>query len=68
MTITFDNVGKRYAKLGGATQAVRGLTASIRTGAITAVLGPNASGKTTMLRMLAGHEAPTSGTISIDGR
>ncbi|GGA75803.1 ABC transporter ATP-binding protein [Pseudoclavibacter endophyticus] len=66
--ITFDRVTKRYARLGGSAEAVRDLSVTIRTGAITAVLGPNASGKTTMLRMLAGQLAPTGGTISIAGR
>jgi ABC-type sulfate/molybdate transport systems ATPase subunit len=32
-----------------------------------AVLGPNGAGKTTLLRLLAGLEAPTAGTVEIDG-
>lgn len=66
--ITLNRISKRYRGFGGANDAVRAIDATIRTGAITAVLGPNGSGKTTLLRMLAGQIAPTDGSISIAGR
>ena len=40
---------------------------SIAKGELFAILGGSGCGKTTLLRMLAGFEAPTSGTIHIDG-
>lgn len=36
-------------------------------GGITALLGPNGSGKTTVMRMLTGYFSPTSGRVAIDG-
>ncbi|XP_054427288.1 ATP-binding cassette sub-family A member 13 [Pteronotus mesoamericanus] len=48
--------------------AVRDLTLTFHRGQITALLGPNGAGKSTVLAMLTGLQAPTSGTILIDGR
>ena len=45
--------------------AVNDLTLTIPEGSFFALLGPSGCGKTTTLRMIAGLEEPTSGTISI---
>ena len=45
--------------------AVDDLTLTIPAGSFFALLGPSGCGKTTTLRMVAGLEDPTSGTISI---
>jgi spermidine/putrescine transport system ATP-binding protein len=50
----------------GAT-AVDGISLEIRAGEFFSLLGPSGCGKTTTLRMVAGFEAPTSGTILLDG-
>ena len=47
--------------------AVDGLTATIKAGIITGLVGPDGAGKTTLIRMIAGLLAPTSGTLSVDG-
>lgn len=47
--------------------ALRALHASADGGRIVAVLGPNASGKTTLLRIIAGLLSPTSGKVELDG-
>jgi ABC-2 type transport system ATP-binding protein len=51
----------------GKHTAVEALSFTLVPGEIFALLGPNGSGKTTTLRMLAGLIAPSSGTIEIDG-
>ena len=53
---------------GGSIHAVRDVSFDIEDGEFFGLLGPSGSGKTSVLRMLAGLEAPTSGTISFDGR
>ncbi|SEA32228.1 ABC transporter ATP-binding protein [Rubrimonas cliftonensis] len=51
----------------GAFTAVQGSSFTVRDGEFFMLLGPSGCGKTTTLRMIAGLELPTSGTIAIDG-
>jgi ABC-2 type transport system ATP-binding protein len=62
--ISIKGLSKRY----GETNAVDGLTFSVRKGTITGFLGPNGAGKTTTLRMLLGLATPTAGTATINDR
>jgi multiple sugar transport system ATP-binding protein len=63
-TVTFENVVKRF----GSFTAVKDVSFDIPEGAFVCLLGPSGCGKTTTLRMIAGLESPTSGTIRIGGR
>src|ERR1044071_7594542 len=47
--------------------AVQDLSLTVESGELLAVVGPSGSGKTTTLRLLAGLEEATRGSISIDG-
>ena len=47
--------------------AVAGIDLEVRAGEFFTMLGPSGSGKTTTLRMIAGFEDPTSGTIELGG-
>ena len=62
--VEFEEVAKSYD---GRTMAVQGFDLRVRRGEFVTLLGPSGSGKTTILTMLAGFEAPTSGVIRIDG-
>ena len=57
-------VHKRF----GDNHVVRGLEVTLERGEIVALLGPSGCGKTTALRMVAGLETPTEGTIRIADR
>jgi len=48
-------------------QALDGLTFSARDGAITGLVGPNGSGKTTTLRLITGLHRPDGGRAAVDG-
>ena len=52
----------------GATEVLRGVDLAVPEASLVCVLGPSGSGKTTLLRAIAGLEAPTAGTIVMDGR
>ncbi len=52
----------------GSFRAVDGVSLDIRAGEFFALLGPSGCGKTTLLRMLAGFEAPDEGRILLGGR
>lgn len=45
------------------TGIVHGVSLHVRTGETVGIVGPNGSGKTSLLRMLAGHTRPTSGEV-----
>jgi iron(III) transport system ATP-binding protein len=49
----------------GATRAVREVTLDIERGQLMAVLGPSGCGKTTLLRVIAGFEAPDAGCVNV---
>jgi ABC-2 type transport system ATP-binding protein len=55
---------KRY----GEKTAVHDLSFTIRPGVVTGFLGPNGAGKSTTMRMILGLDAPTSGTVTVNGR
>jgi ABC-2 type transport system ATP-binding protein len=52
----------------GDKKAVDGLTFTVRPGMVTGFLGPNGAGKSTTMRMILGLDAPTSGTVTVNGR
>ncbi len=58
---------KRLAKHFGGLKAVDGVDMEVRRGEIQALIGPNGSGKTTILNMLSGLYVPTAGEIALDG-
>ena len=62
--IEIENLTKRY----GAKVAVDGLSFVVRPGTVTGFLGPNGAGKSTTMRMIAGLDEPTSGTVRVNGK
>ena len=64
MPIVLKDIKKIYP--GSKTPVIEGLNLTIKDGSFTVLLGPSGCGKTTTLRMIAGLEEVTSGTITVD--
>ena len=62
--LEISNIQKRF----GSQTAVHDFSISIEKGEFITFLGPSGCGKTTILRMLAGFEAPSAGSIVFDGK
>ncbi len=62
--IELNELTKRY----GEKLAVDALTFDVRPGIVTGFLGPNGAGKSTTMRMILGLDAPSSGSVSVNGR
>jgi iron(III) transport system ATP-binding protein len=65
--IEFRQVTKRYGDA-KSPLVVKGVDLVVEKGTLTTILGPSGCGKTTLLRMIAGLDAATAGTILIDGQ
>lgn len=61
--VSFEGLGKRY----GRRQAIDDVSFEVNEREIVGLLGPNGSGKTTILRVLTGYLRPSAGTVRIDG-
>ena len=64
MSIETAGIVKRF----GDFVALDDVDLSVRSGQLTALLGPSGGGKSTLLRIIGGLEAPDAGSVHIDGR
>jgi ABC-2 type transport system ATP-binding protein len=62
--IEVKNLSKRY----GEKLAVDGLDFVVQPGVVTGFLGPNGAGKSTTMRLIAGLDEPTQGSVTVNGR
>jgi spermidine/putrescine transport system ATP-binding protein len=65
--IELVGVVKQYHSHGDVVSAVRGIDLAIAEGEFFSMLGPSGCGKTTTMRMIAGFEEPTQGSIFLQG-
>ena len=61
--IEIEHVSKRY----GAKLAVDDVSFVVKPGTVTGFLGPNGAGKSTTMRLIVGLDAPSAGTIRVNG-
>ncbi|MGQ9424730.1 ATP-binding cassette domain-containing protein [Gilvimarinus sp. F26214L] len=63
VAVVINNVTKRFKSV----EALRGLSARIRYGHLTGLVGPDGAGKTTLMRMMTGLLVPDAGHITLAG-
>ena len=70
MYLILKNITKVFPPRGAGSEvvAVNDVSLEIEKGELVTLLGPSGCGKTTTLRMIAGFEFPTHGTITLDGQ
>jgi putative ABC transport system ATP-binding protein len=67
MAASCTGVVKVYAGSAGEVTALKGVDVEVRDAAVTALVGPSGSGKSSLLRILAGFDRPTAGSVRIGG-
>lgn len=65
--VSLTGVGRTFPAPGGAREVLRDIDIRLEPGEILSVIGPSGCGKSTLLRLIAGLDAPTAGSIAIDG-
>ena len=68
LAVEARNVVKAFGQGDGEVRALNDVSVEIRQGEFFTLLGPSGCGKTTLLRLIAGFEMPTDGTILLDGQ
>lgn len=66
--LTTHNLATGYRHGNSATTVMSGIDVALNRGRLTALLGQNGIGKSTLLRTIAGSQAPISGDVLLDGR
>ena len=64
---TSQHLDRIYRSPSGEVRALRDVTATIPAGVVTALVGPSGSGKSSLLRLIAGLDMPTAGRITVRG-
>lgn len=67
MRVAINNLGFAYVSGTGAETVLHNLDLEVESGALHAVVGKSGCGKTTLLKVIAGLEAPTEGTVAFRG-
>jgi NitT/TauT family transport system ATP-binding protein len=67
-SIRFDHVNKVFGARGAGVKVLDDINLEIADKEFVAIVGPSGCGKTTCLRIVAGFEKPTSGTVSVSGK
>lgn len=66
--IELKDIKKIFQTKKGTVEAVNGVNLSIESGDIYGIVGYSGAGKSTLIRMFNGLEAPSSGTVSVNGK
>lgn len=65
--VTGRGLVRTYGRGAAGVRALDGVDVDLERGRLTAIMGPSGSGKSTLMHCLAGLDAPTAGTVVVDG-
>jgi putative ABC transport system ATP-binding protein len=65
--VTATGISRRFGEGEAAVDALVDVSTGFERGRFTAIMGPSGSGKSTLMHILAGLDAPTAGTVVLDG-
>src|SRR3712207_1708470 len=65
--VNATDLTRRFGEGPAAVDALAGVSVAFRPGEFAAIMGPSGSGQSTLMHVLAGLDAPTTGSVVIDG-
>src|SRR6478609_9247647 len=64
LSVAFDGIVKAF----GPVQVLHGVSFALEPGRVYGLLGENGAGKSTLMKILAGYEQPTGGSVRVNGK
>ena len=68
MKLDVNKISKYFGEGSSKKKAIEGISFSISSGEFKTLVGSSGSGKSTILRIIAGLENPSSGNVKVDGK